>query len=140
MVHTRNRSKYSVQTDGSGQGRGKNRARPSRPSSRKEYFEDARVSPHSPRSVPTSFDISYEPELIHGTVLRVEALPSGNHTYISVPVQKMVQRSQGRGVENMPKPLAGGYELLLTCKELSGSEEDHRTLMRIGSIVLQRQD
>ncbi|MBW0467897.1 hypothetical protein O181_007612 [Austropuccinia psidii MF-1] len=30
----------------------------------------------------------------------------------------------------MPKPLAGGHELLLTHKELSGSGEDHRTLRR----------
>ncbi|MBW0585866.1 hypothetical protein O181_125581 [Austropuccinia psidii MF-1] len=39
----------------------------------------------------------------------------------------------------MPKPLAGGHELLLTHKELSGSGEDHRTLRRLEPIVLQRQ-
>ncbi|MBW0492555.1 hypothetical protein O181_032270 [Austropuccinia psidii MF-1] len=39
----------------------------------------------------------------------------------------------------MPKPLAGGYELLLTHQEISGSEEDHRNLRRMESIVLQIQ-
>ncbi|MBW0583709.1 hypothetical protein O181_123424 [Austropuccinia psidii MF-1] len=38
----------------------------------------------------------------------------------------------------MPKPLAGGHELLLTHQELSGSGEDHRTLRRLEPIVLQR--
>ncbi|MBW0505733.1 hypothetical protein O181_045448 [Austropuccinia psidii MF-1] len=39
----------------------------------------------------------------------------------------------------MPKPLAGGHELLLTLQELSGSGEDHRALSRMELIVLQRQ-
>ncbi|MBW0583956.1 hypothetical protein O181_123671 [Austropuccinia psidii MF-1] len=39
----------------------------------------------------------------------------------------------------MPKPLAGGHELLLTHQEFSGSGEDHRTLRRLEPIVLQRQ-
>ncbi|MBW0508573.1 hypothetical protein O181_048288 [Austropuccinia psidii MF-1] len=39
----------------------------------------------------------------------------------------------------MPKPLAGGHELLLTHPELSESGEDHRTLRRLEPIVLQRQ-
>ncbi|MBW0543652.1 hypothetical protein O181_083367 [Austropuccinia psidii MF-1] len=39
----------------------------------------------------------------------------------------------------MTKPLAGGHELLLTHKELSGSGEDHRTLRRMEPPVLQRQ-
>ncbi|MBW0560175.1 hypothetical protein O181_099890 [Austropuccinia psidii MF-1] len=39
----------------------------------------------------------------------------------------------------MPKPLAGGHELLLTHQELSGSGEDHRTLRRVEHIFLQRQ-
>ncbi|MBW0478505.1 hypothetical protein O181_018220 [Austropuccinia psidii MF-1] len=38
----------------------------------------------------------------------------------------------------MPKPLAGGHELLLTHQELSGSGEDHRTLGRMEPIVIQR--
>ncbi|MBW0584360.1 hypothetical protein O181_124075 [Austropuccinia psidii MF-1] len=39
----------------------------------------------------------------------------------------------------MPKPLAGGHELLLAHPELSGSGEDHRTPRRVEPIVLQRQ-
>ncbi|MBW0508881.1 hypothetical protein O181_048596 [Austropuccinia psidii MF-1] len=39
----------------------------------------------------------------------------------------------------MPKPLAGGHELLLTHQELSGSGEDHRALGRVEPPVLQRQ-
>ncbi|MBW0564795.1 hypothetical protein O181_104510 [Austropuccinia psidii MF-1] len=39
----------------------------------------------------------------------------------------------------MPKPLAGGHELLLTHQELSESGEDHRALRRVEPIVLQRQ-
>ncbi|MBW0581042.1 hypothetical protein O181_120757 [Austropuccinia psidii MF-1] len=56
-----------------------------------------------------------------------------------MPVQKLVQRSQRRGMGNMPKPLAGGHELLLTHQECSGAGEDHRTLRRMEPIVLQRQ-
>ncbi|MBW0575300.1 hypothetical protein O181_115015 [Austropuccinia psidii MF-1] len=56
-----------------------------------------------------------------------------------MPVQKLVQSSQGRRVGNMPKPLAGGHELLLTHQELSGSGEDHRTLRRMEPPVLQRE-
>ncbi|MBW0561186.1 hypothetical protein O181_100901 [Austropuccinia psidii MF-1] len=39
----------------------------------------------------------------------------------------------------MPKASAGVHELLLTHQELSGSGEDHRTLRRLGPIVLQGQ-
>ncbi|MBW0553486.1 hypothetical protein O181_093201 [Austropuccinia psidii MF-1] len=39
----------------------------------------------------------------------------------------------------MPKPLAGGHQLLLRYQELSGSGEDHRTLRRVDPIVLKRQ-
>ncbi|MBW0499116.1 hypothetical protein O181_038831 [Austropuccinia psidii MF-1] len=39
----------------------------------------------------------------------------------------------------MPKPLAGGHELLLTHQELYGSGEDHRTLRIVEPIVLQIQ-
>ncbi|MBW0566457.1 hypothetical protein O181_106172 [Austropuccinia psidii MF-1] len=39
----------------------------------------------------------------------------------------------------MPKPLAGGHELLLKHQQLSMSGKDHRTLRRLESIFLQRQ-
>ncbi|MBW0590159.1 hypothetical protein O181_129874 [Austropuccinia psidii MF-1] len=39
----------------------------------------------------------------------------------------------------MPKPVAGGHELLLTHQELSGSGEDHRNIRRVEPIVFQRQ-
>ncbi|MBW0501091.1 hypothetical protein O181_040806 [Austropuccinia psidii MF-1] len=54
-----------------------------------------------------------------------------------VQIQNLVQSSQGRGVGNMPKPLAGGQEFLLTHQELSGSGEDHRYFKRVAPIVLQ---
>ncbi|MBW0588218.1 hypothetical protein O181_127933 [Austropuccinia psidii MF-1] len=95
--------------------------------------------PHSPRSVCTNFDVNSESELIHDNILRAEPLPSGRNRNLSMPIQKLVQRSQRRRVGNMPKPLAGGHELLLTHQELSGSGEDHRTLRRLEPIVLQRQ-
>ncbi|MBW0507561.1 hypothetical protein O181_047276 [Austropuccinia psidii MF-1] len=41
-------------------------------------------------------------------------------------------------VGNIPKPLGGGYELLLTHQKLSGSEKDHRAFRRLQSILLQR--
>ncbi|MBW0535635.1 hypothetical protein O181_075350 [Austropuccinia psidii MF-1] len=90
-------------------------------------------------SVPTSFDVNSDPELIEDNILRAEPLPSGSHRNISVPIQKLVQSSKIRGVGNMPKPLAGGHELLLTHQELSGSGEDHRTLGRVEPTVFQRQ-
>ncbi|MBW0461873.1 hypothetical protein O181_001588 [Austropuccinia psidii MF-1] len=139
MVHTTNGRSYSVQPDGPGQGRGKTRKRSAKSSSRKTHLKDARTAPHSPRSVPANFDVNSEPELIEGNILMVELLPSGRNINISVPIQKLVQNSKGRGVGNMPKPLEGGHELLLTHQELSGSGEDHRTLRRVEPIVLQRQ-
>ncbi|MBW0571404.1 hypothetical protein O181_111119, partial [Austropuccinia psidii MF-1] len=65
-------------------------------------------------------------------------LSSGINRNLSMPIQKLVQSSQRRGVENMPKPLAGGHELLLTQEELSGSGEDHRTLRTLEPIFLQK--
>ncbi|MBW0568402.1 hypothetical protein O181_108117 [Austropuccinia psidii MF-1] len=102
------------------------------------HMEDARVAPHSPRSVPTNFDDNSESELIYDKILRAEPLPSGSNRNLSMAIEKLVQRSQ-RGVGNMPKPLAGGHELLLTHQELSGSGEDHRALRRLEPIVFQRQ-
>ncbi|MBW0572797.1 hypothetical protein O181_112512 [Austropuccinia psidii MF-1] len=90
-------------------------------------------------SVPTNFDVNSESGLIHDNILRVESLASGSNRNLSMPVQKLVQSSQRRGVGNMPKPFAGGHELLLTHQEPSGSGEDHRTLRRLEPIVLQRQ-
>ncbi|MBW0582030.1 hypothetical protein O181_121745 [Austropuccinia psidii MF-1] len=121
MVHTRNGSNYSDQPDGSGQGRGKTRARSGNSSSRKTCLE-ARVAP-----IP------------QGNILRAEPFPSGSHRNIPVPVQTLVQSSQERGVGNIPKHLAGGHELLITHQELSRSGVDHRTLRRVEPIVLQRQ-
>ncbi|MBW0508196.1 hypothetical protein O181_047911 [Austropuccinia psidii MF-1] len=139
MVHTRNGSNYSVQPDGCGQGRGKIKSKSVKYSSRKTHMEDARVAPHSPRSVPTDFEVNSEPELIHDNISRAEPFSSGSNSNISMPVQKLVQSSQRRGVGNMPKPLAGGHELLLTHQEHSGSGEYHRTLRRLEPIFLQRQ-
>ncbi|MBW0561516.1 hypothetical protein O181_101231 [Austropuccinia psidii MF-1] len=139
MVHTRNGSSYSVQPDGPRQGRGKTRTRSAKSSSRKTHLKDARASPHSPRSVPTNFDVSSESELIEGNISRAEPLPSGSHRHISVPIQKLVKSSKRRGVGNMPKPFAGGHELLHIHQELSWSGEDHRNLRRVAPISLQRQ-
>ncbi|MBW0582623.1 hypothetical protein O181_122338 [Austropuccinia psidii MF-1] len=138
MVHTRNGSTYSVQTNGPGQGRSNTTTTSSKSSSRKTHLEDARTAPHSPRSVPTNFDVNSEPELIEGNVLRDEKLSSGSHRNISVPLQKLVQSSKRRGVGNMAKNFAGGHELLLTHQEISGSGEEHRTLRRVEHIVFQR--
>ncbi|MBW0487626.1 hypothetical protein O181_027341 [Austropuccinia psidii MF-1] len=106
---------------------------------RKKHLEGVRTAPHHPRSVPTSFDLNSEPELIEGNVLMAEPLPSGSHRNISVPIKKFFQSRKRRGVKNMPKSLAGGHELLLTHQELSWSGEDHRTLRKLEPIVFQRQ-
>ncbi|MBW0507870.1 hypothetical protein O181_047585 [Austropuccinia psidii MF-1] len=139
MVHTRNGSNYSVQPDGCGQGRGKTKCRSAKSSSRKTHLEDARVALHSPRYVPTDFDMNSEPELIHDNISEFEPFSSVSDRNISMPRQKLVQSSQRRGVGNMPKPLAWGHELLLAHQELSGSGEDHRTLRRLKPTVSQRQ-
>ncbi|MBW0569906.1 hypothetical protein O181_109621 [Austropuccinia psidii MF-1] len=139
MLHTRNGRSYSVQPDGPGQGRGKTRTRSAKSSSRKTHLEDARAVPHFPRSVTTNFDVNSEPKLIEGNVLRAEPLSRGCHRNISVLIQKLVQSSKRRGVGNIPRPLAGDHELLLTPQELSESGEDHRTLRRVEPIVLQIQ-
>ncbi|MBW0506383.1 hypothetical protein O181_046098 [Austropuccinia psidii MF-1] len=134
MVHTRNGNNHLVQPYGCEQGRGKTKARPGKSSSRKRFLEDARVALHFPRSLPTNFDVNSDPEPIQGNISSSEPLLSGSHRNISVPLQKLIQSSQGRGVGNMPKSLAGGYELLLTHQELSGTGEDHRTLRRMEPI------
>ncbi|MBW0565257.1 hypothetical protein O181_104972 [Austropuccinia psidii MF-1] len=77
--------------------------------------------------------------LIHDNILRAEPVSRGRNRNLSMPIQKLVQRSQRRGVGNMPKPLAGGHDLLLTHQELSGSGEDHRTPRGLDPIVLKRQ-
>ncbi|MBW0524918.1 hypothetical protein O181_064633 [Austropuccinia psidii MF-1] len=138
MVHTRNGSRNSVQRDVPRQGRGKTRTRSVKSSSRKTHLEDGGASPHSPRSVPTNFDVSSEPELIEGNVSRAEPLSSGSHRNNSVLMKKLVQRSKRRGVGNMPKLLEGGHALLLTRQELSSSGEDHRALRRVEPIFLRR--
>ncbi|MBW0540064.1 hypothetical protein O181_079779 [Austropuccinia psidii MF-1] len=79
--------------------------------------------------------------------LDLASLPQERHVWrmpefppiSQVPIQKMVQSRKRGGVGNIPKPLAGGHELLLTHQELSGSVEDHRALRRVEPIVLQRQ-
>ncbi|MBW0537252.1 hypothetical protein O181_076967 [Austropuccinia psidii MF-1] len=139
MVHTRNGRSYSVQPDGCGQGRGKTKSRSVKSSSGKTHMEDAIVAPHSPRSVPTNFDVNSESGLIHDNIPRAEQLPSGSNGNLSMPIQQLIQSSQRRGVGNMPKPLTGGHELLLTHQELSESGDDHRTLRRLEPIFLQRQ-
>ncbi|MBW0548506.1 hypothetical protein O181_088221 [Austropuccinia psidii MF-1] len=123
MVHTRNQSNYSAQLDGCGQGRGDTKSRSIKSSSRNTHMEYSRVSPHSPRSIPTKFDVNAESGLIHDNIFRSEPLPSGRNRNLSIPIQKFVQRTQRRGAGNMPKPLAGGHELLLTHQEIYGPEE-----------------
>ncbi|MBW0590204.1 hypothetical protein O181_129919 [Austropuccinia psidii MF-1] len=140
MVHTRNGSNHSVQQDGCGKRRGNTKSRSDKSSSRKTHLEDARVAPHSPRSAPTSFDVNSDSELIHHNISRAEPFSSGGNRNLSMLIQEWVQSSQRGGVGNMPKPLAGAHELLLTNQELSGSGEDHRALRRMEPIVLQRQD
>ncbi|MBW0548006.1 hypothetical protein O181_087721 [Austropuccinia psidii MF-1] len=139
MVHTRNEIKYSVQPDGCGQRRGKTKSRSGKSSSRKTCLEDARVSPHSQSSAHTNFDGNSESELIHDNISRAKLFSSGRNQNLLIPIQELVQRSQRGGVGNVPKPLAGGDEHLLTHQELSGSGEDHRTLRRMESTIIQRQ-
>ncbi|MBW0584780.1 hypothetical protein O181_124495 [Austropuccinia psidii MF-1] len=90
-------------------------------------------------SVPTNVDVNCESELIHDNILRAEPLSSFRNRNSSMPIQKLVQSSQRRGVGNMPKRLEGGHELLLTHQELSVSGEGHRALRRLETIFLQRQ-
>ncbi|MBW0483923.1 hypothetical protein O181_023638 [Austropuccinia psidii MF-1] len=139
MVHTRNRRNYSVQPDGCGKIRGKTKSRSATYSSRKKHLEDSRVYPHSPMSAPTNFDVNSKSELINDNIARAKPFSSGRNSGLSMPIQELVQNSKRRGVGNIPKPLEGGHELLLTNQELFGSGEDHRALRRVEPIVLQRQ-
>ncbi|MBW0514384.1 hypothetical protein O181_054099 [Austropuccinia psidii MF-1] len=112
MVNTRAWSSYSVQRDGPGQGGGKTRTSSAKSSSRKTDLEDARASPHSPRSVPTNFDVNSEPDLI----------------------EEQQKKRSGKYAQAFGR----GHELLLTHQELSGTGEDHRALSRVEPIFLQR--
>ncbi|MBW0502889.1 hypothetical protein O181_042604 [Austropuccinia psidii MF-1] len=123
MVHTRNGSNCSIQPDGCGQKRGKTKSTSGKSSSRKTFLEDSRVASHSPGSVPTNYDVNSDPELIKVNILRDEQSSSGINKNISVPVQKLVQNSQRRGVGNMPKLLAGGMNSYLHIKSFLGQEK-----------------
>ncbi|MBW0580602.1 hypothetical protein O181_120317 [Austropuccinia psidii MF-1] len=138
MVHTRNGSNYSIQPDGCGQGRGKTRARSGKSLSRKTFLEDASAAPHFPMSVHTDFDVNSEPEPIEGNILRAEPFPSGSDRNISFLIQRLVQSTKRRVVGDIPKPLAGGHEFILTHQELSGFGEYHRTLRRVEPTAFQR--
>ncbi|MBW0529967.1 hypothetical protein O181_069682 [Austropuccinia psidii MF-1] len=87
-------------------------------------------------SLPQKRNVWRRPEFL--PFPRNEPFTNENHRNISVPVQKMVQTSQGRGVGSMPKPLARDHGLLLTHQEISGLVEDHRAPRRVEPIVLQR--
>ncbi|MBW0576508.1 hypothetical protein O181_116223 [Austropuccinia psidii MF-1] len=106
---------------------------------KKDTYGGFQSFPHSPRSLPTNFDVNSESGLIHDNILRSEPLSSFRNRNLTMPIQKLVQSSQRRGVGNMPKTLAGGHELLLIHQKLSGSGEYHRALRRLEPIVLQRQ-
>ncbi|MBW0588366.1 hypothetical protein O181_128081 [Austropuccinia psidii MF-1] len=123
MVHTRNGSNYSVQPDGCGQGRGMNKYRSAKYSARKTHLEDSRVAPHSPRSVPTDFDMKSESELTHGIISRSEPFSGGSNRNISMQVQKLVQSSQIIRVGNMTEPLAGSMNSYLHVKSFLGQEK-----------------
>ncbi|MBW0579449.1 hypothetical protein O181_119164 [Austropuccinia psidii MF-1] len=90
---------------------------------KKDTFGGCQSSPHSPRSVPTKFDVNSESELIHDNILRAETLPSGSNRNLSIPIKKLVQSSQRRGVGNMPKPLAGPMNSYLHIKRFLGQEK-----------------
>ncbi|MBW0481864.1 hypothetical protein O181_021579 [Austropuccinia psidii MF-1] len=68
---------YPVQPDRYGQGIGKTRAIPGWLSSRKAHLRDDRASLHSPTSLPITFEMNSDTELIQGNVLRFEPLSSG---------------------------------------------------------------
>ncbi|MBW0514580.1 hypothetical protein O181_054295 [Austropuccinia psidii MF-1] len=123
MVHTRNGSNYSVQPDGCGQGRGKTKSRSAKSSTRKTYLEDVRVSPHFPRSVPTTFDANSESELIHDNILRAEPLSSGRNRNLSIQIQELVQISQRRGVGKCPSLWQGALNSYLHIKSFLGQEK-----------------
>ncbi|MBW0582075.1 hypothetical protein O181_121790 [Austropuccinia psidii MF-1] len=139
MVHTINERNYSLQTDGCGKRRGKTRSRSGKPSSRKTFLDDSRVAPHSPRSLPTKFDINSEPELIKGNVLRDKPFPSGSHRNISVPEQKIGIEQPRKRSGKYAQAFGRGYELLLKHQQHSGSREEHRTCRTMDSIFLKRQ-
>ncbi|MBW0461168.1 hypothetical protein O181_000883 [Austropuccinia psidii MF-1] len=123
MVYTRNVRNYSVQPDGPGHQRGKTRVRSRNSCVRKTYLEDARVSPHSPRSVPTNFDVNSEPELIQGNILRAEPFPSGNHRNVSVPVHKPGAQQPRERNGKYFLAFGRGHELLLALKSFLGEQK-----------------
>ncbi|MBW0546439.1 hypothetical protein O181_086154 [Austropuccinia psidii MF-1] len=96
--------------------------------------------PPFPKVCTKNVDVNSDPELIEGNILRAEPFPSCSKRNISVPIQRVVQSGKRGGVGNMPMPLAGGQELLLTHQELSGSGEDHTTPRREEPIFSQRQE
>ncbi|MBW0592790.1 hypothetical protein O181_132505, partial [Austropuccinia psidii MF-1] len=59
-------------------------------------------------------------------------IPQGLYQQTLIPNTKIGSEQQRKRSGKYAKPLAGGYELLLTHQELSGSGEDHRILRRVG--------
>ncbi|MBW0590595.1 hypothetical protein O181_130310 [Austropuccinia psidii MF-1] len=124
MVHTRNGSKYSIQPDGCGKGRGKTRPRSGKSSSRKTCLEDARVSPHSPRSVLTNADVNSNPELIKVNILRAEPFPSGSNRDISVPPKNWFRAAKEEEWEIFLSLWKGAMNSYLQIKSFLGKENN----------------
>ncbi|MBW0524625.1 hypothetical protein O181_064340 [Austropuccinia psidii MF-1] len=127
-MHTRNGSNYSVKKDGCGQGRDKTRSRSVKSSSRSTHLEDARVYHHFPRSVPTNVDVNSESGLIHDNILRAEQISSGSNRNLSITIQKLVQRSQRRGVEICPSLCWGAMNPYLHIKSFLVQEKTIKLL------------
>ncbi|MBW0584219.1 hypothetical protein O181_123934 [Austropuccinia psidii MF-1] len=118
MVHNRNVRNYSVQPDECGQGRGKTKLRYGKYSSRKTFLEDARVAPHSLRSVPTNFKISSETELIQGLKnFQVEAIEIFQSQY-----QNRYREAKEEEWEICPSLWQGDMNSYLHIKSFLGQE------------------
>ncbi|MBW0492079.1 hypothetical protein O181_031794 [Austropuccinia psidii MF-1] len=78
---------------------------------------------HSPRSVPTNFDVNSELELIEGNILRDEPFTSGKNRNISVPIKKWFRAAKEEDWEICLSLWKGAMNSYLQIKSFLGQEK-----------------
>ncbi|MBW0470442.1 hypothetical protein O181_010157 [Austropuccinia psidii MF-1] len=88
--------------------------------------------PHFTRYVSTTFDINSDPELIQGSILRVEPLPSGSHRNISFQVKNPYRAAKEEELEIFPSHWQGAMNFYLHIKSFLSQE---KTIESLGGCI-----
>ncbi|MBW0511445.1 hypothetical protein O181_051160 [Austropuccinia psidii MF-1] len=141
MTPTRNGSRYSIQSNGSGPGHSSNKSKGQDCQPRVEApIEDARASTSSQRLAIT-FDTlieSREAEITAIPVVRTEPFPTGKKRNISVAIQKLVYDGKEAGVGTSAKSLDRHNELISSSEEVHEPRKDRGYSEGLNTHVFQK--